>query len=194
MSSIIREGDTFHGISLFGRGVFTDDEHGRRTYAGQIRDGHACGLGVTTWSDGTKGYAEHGPDGKYDGRYFGRSALGHTGYRRYERGEAKEHAHVYADGPCMYNYVRCAPDDPRLLALMAQATPVEVRRIAPAPHPPLAPPQAPNPSADGSAGAFCSRRRWRPPWPRRCIPTTRAVAGGRAAQPSSSRTAPHAPQ
>ena len=68
MSSIIRDGHTFHGISVFGRGVFTNDEDGRWTYAGQCKDGYACGLGVTTRSDGDKSYAEHGPDGQYDGR------------------------------------------------------------------------------------------------------------------------------
>ncbi len=67
MSSIIRNGDTYHGISVFGRGVFTDNVNGSVTYAGQHRDGHACGLGVLTWSDGRKVYAEHGPEGKYDG-------------------------------------------------------------------------------------------------------------------------------
>ncbi len=62
MSSIIRDWDTYHGISVFGRGVFTNKD-GRLTYAGQRKDGHACGLGVTTWSNGTKVFAEHGPDG-----------------------------------------------------------------------------------------------------------------------------------
>jgi hypothetical protein len=60
MSSIIHNGDTYHGISVFGRGVFTDDEDEDgmiTTYAGQIRDGHAW-LGVVTWSSkGTKAYA-----------------------------------------------------------------------------------------------------------------------------------------
>ena len=73
MSSIIRDGDTFHGISVFGRGVFTD-EAGHWTYAGQCRDGYACGLGVLTWPGGAKDYAEHGPDGKFDGRLLSRSA------------------------------------------------------------------------------------------------------------------------
>ncbi len=63
MSSIIRRGDTYHGISVFGRGVFTNDENGIRTCTGQIRDGYACGVGVVTWSNGTKSYAEHSPDG-----------------------------------------------------------------------------------------------------------------------------------
>ena len=62
-----------------------------------------------------------------------RWAGGDTWYRLYERGEAKEYADVDADGRCMYNDVACAPDDPRLLALIAQVAPVEVRPAAPAP-------------------------------------------------------------
>ncbi len=145
MSSIIRDGETYHGISLDGRGVFTNDKYGGRTYAGQIRDGYACGLGVLTWSNGTKTYAEHGPDGKFDGRWLVRyahevrDAGGDTLYRLYERGELKDCADVFADGTCVYNGVGCAPDDPRLLALVAQVAPVEVRPAAPAPHPPLRP-------------------------------------------------------
>ncbi len=134
MSSIIRQGDTYHGISVFGRGAFTNDARGV-TYAGQCKDGNACGLGVLTWSRGSKEYAEHGPDGKYDGRYLHRDAGGYTFYRLYERGKAKEYAVVLADGRCTYNHVVCAPDDPRLLALMAQVAPVEVRPAARAPHP-----------------------------------------------------------
>jgi hypothetical protein len=133
MSSIIRDGDTYHGISVFGRGVFTDDEYGGRTYAGQHRDGYACGLGVATLSNGTKVYAEHGPDGKFDGRYLGRWADGATRYILYERRKLKEYADVYADGSCKYNGEACAPDDPRLLALIAQVGPVEVRPAARAP-------------------------------------------------------------
>ncbi len=68
MSSIIWNGDTYHGISADGRGVFTNDEDDIVTYAGQIRDGYACGLGVITWPNGTKAYAEPGPDGEFDGR------------------------------------------------------------------------------------------------------------------------------
>jgi hypothetical protein len=139
MSSIIRDGDTYHGISVFGRGVFTDDKYGGRTYAGQCRDGYACGLGVLTYSDGTKVYAEHGPDGKCDGRCLRRWTDVHTGYLLFERGERKEYARVFVDGDCTYNGEFCAPDDPRLLALIAQVAPVEVRRAAPALHPPLAP-------------------------------------------------------
>ena len=134
MSSIIREGDTYHGISVFGRGVFTDKGD---TYAGQCRDGYACGLGVLTSSRGAKFYAEHGPDGKYDGRYFLRWTDGDTWYGLFERGEEKDSVIVCADGRCWYNYEACAPDDPRVLALIVQIAPVEVRPAAPALHPPL---------------------------------------------------------
>jgi hypothetical protein len=137
MSSIIWRGDTFHGISVESRGVFTNDEHGG-TYAGQCKDGYACGLGVLTWSGGHKFYAEHGPDGQFDGRNLDRFADGDTGYTLYERGGMKASAFVSADGRCKYNGEDCAPDDPRLLALIAQVAPVEVRPAAQAPHPLLA--------------------------------------------------------
>jgi hypothetical protein len=130
MSSITQNGDAFHGISVFGRGVFTDDENGY-TYAGQCKDGHACGLGVLTCSDGSKVYAEHGPDGQFDGRHLARIAIvGGTGYRLFERGEPKESVTVFADGACVYNGEACALDDPRVLALIAQVAPVEVRPAA----------------------------------------------------------------
>ena len=137
MSPIIMRGHTIHGISVFGRGVFTNDEYGYN-YAGQIRDGHACGLGVLTLSSGTKEYDEHGPDGKYDGRCLDRFAGGNTFYILWERGNPKEDAYVFANGRCTYNGVGCAPDDPRLLALIAQVAPVEVRPPAPAHLLPLA--------------------------------------------------------
>ena len=134
MSSIILRGDTFHGISVFGRGVVTNDESGM-TYAGQCRDGYACGLGVLTYSSGSKEYAEHGPDGHFDGRYLDRDADGHNYYGLYERGKSKEYVHLSANGRCTYNSMACAPDDPRLLALIAQVGPVEVRPAAPSPPP-----------------------------------------------------------
>ena len=135
MSSIIRNGDTYHGISVDGRGVFTDKDGD--TYAGQYRDGYACGLGVLTWSDGSKDYAEYGPDGERDGRHLDRNAVGDTVYRLWERGETKDCAIVYANGlRCSYNIYACTPDDPRLLALIAQVAPVEVRPAARASHPP----------------------------------------------------------
>jgi hypothetical protein len=141
MSSITRTGDTFHGIRVDCRGEFTNKRG--VTYAGQCKDGHACGLGVVTWSDGSKVYAEHGTYGYFDGRYLGRWADGDTWYRLYERGKQKEQADVFADGSCKYDGVACAPDDPHLLALIAQVAPVEVRPAAPAPPPaPLLAPQA----------------------------------------------------
>ncbi len=137
MSSIIRDGGTYHGISVFSRGVFTlNDEYGGRTYAGQHKDGYACGLGVLKYPDGSKVYAEHGPDGQFDGTTLYRWSDGNTGYFLFARGEQKESVVVSADGRCKYNSVACAPDDPRLLALIAQVAPVEVRPAAPAPHPP----------------------------------------------------------
>ena len=141
MSSIIRDGDTFRGISVFGRGVFTNDEYGGRTYAGQCKDGHARGLGVLTYRNGNKEYAEYGPDGQYDGRYLRRWTDGDTHYWLFERSEEKEYAFVSADGTCTYNWEDCAPDDPRLLALIAKVVPVEVRPAAPGP-PPATRPQA----------------------------------------------------
>jgi hypothetical protein len=190
MSSIIRLGDTIHGISVFGRGVFTDDTYGGRTYVGQHRDGYACGLGVATLSNGSKVYAEHGPDGQCDGRWLWRWADVHTSYLLFARGEQKESVTVFADGRCKYNGVACAPDDPRLLALIALVAPVEVRPAARTP-PPLASPLATKQSSDGSAGSFCPRRRWRPPLPPRCAPTPHAVAGCRGTQPNSSRASKH---
>jgi hypothetical protein len=177
MSSIINHGDTFHGISVEGRGVFTNDKYGRRTYAGQCRDGYACGLGVLTLSTGTKEYAEHGPDGEYDGRYLVRWSDGSTFYRLNERGNPKEkYAVVYADGRCLYNDAACAPDDPRLLALIAQVAPVEVRPAAPATHPPslptrpqaivrgisrlVLPPQALAKTVATEVHSLAARRRW----------------------------------
>jgi hypothetical protein len=186
MSSIIWRGDTYHGISVFGRGVFKD-AHGW-TYAGHIRDGRACGLGVATHSSGSKDYAEHGPDGQFDGRYLYRSADGVTGYYLYERGRTTANAFVYADSRCVYNGEDCAPDDPRLLALIALVAPVEVRPAAPAPHPPLArhspasnrPMDRPARFAPAGAG---DRRCHRGSSPRR------TVCRGCATQPNSSRTA-----
>ncbi len=166
MASIIRLRDTFHGISVFGRGVFTNDEHGE-TYAGQCRDGHACGLGVLTGSNGSKVYAEHGPDGKFDGRCLARAAGGHNLYRLFERGEEKDSALVRAGGDCTYNYAVCAPDDPRLLALIAHVAPVEVRPAARAPQPPLDRHSPPSHRPMDRPARFAPRRRWRPPWPPR---------------------------
>jgi hypothetical protein len=113
MSSIIIDWDTFHGISVESRGVFTTAKFGGLTYAGQHRDGYACGLGVLTYSFRCKIYAEHGPDGKSDGRYFLRWTGGGTDYRLYERGKLNANAFVSADGRCKYNG-EAAPDDPRL--------------------------------------------------------------------------------
>ena len=189
MSSIIRNGDTYHGISVAGRGMFTHNMHGGWTYAGQCKDGYACGLGVFTYSGGTKEYAEYGPDGQCDGRWLYRDADGATHYFLFERGESKAHAYVSANGRCWYNGEACAPDDPRLLALIAQVAPVEVRPAAPAPLPPLdrhSPPSnrpMDRPARFAPAGAG-DRRGHRGAPPVR-TPSLAAV------QPNSSRTAPY---
>jgi hypothetical protein len=186
MSSIIRTGNTYHGISVDCRGVFTfTDEFGTRTYAGQCKDGYACGLGVTTWSNGSKKYAEHGPDGKYDGRNLDRWAGGHT-YFLWERGEEKDRAIVSADGTyCTYNGEACAPDDPRVLALIAQVAPVEVRPAAPANQPAIRAPSyrpmdqparfAPAGAREGHGHLGASPRRTLSPMVVRHSPTTGAV-------------------
>ncbi|MFN9906061.1 MAG: hypothetical protein ACK56F_08055, partial [bacterium] len=57
----------------------------RLRFAGQCRDRHACGLGVLTYSDGTKDYDEHGPDGECDGRCLRRWTGGDTIYSLFER-------------------------------------------------------------------------------------------------------------
>ena len=169
MSSIIRDGWTYHGISVLGRGVFTDDKHGY-TYAGQYRDGYACGLGVATWSDGTQVYAEHGPDGEFDGRRLQRSADRDTFYYLYERGKGKAFAEalVESNGRCEYNDKRCSRNDPRLLALIAQVTPVEVRHAAQAHHPLLARHSPPGNRPMHRPARFAPRRRSRRPRPPRC--------------------------
>jgi hypothetical protein len=149
MSSITRDGDSYHGIRVESRGVFTNGhKYGSRTYAGQCRDGYACGLGMLTWPSGTKEYAEHGPDGKFDGRYL-HADWDTWYYRLYERGKSKDSAVVSADGRCQYNGEFCAPDDPRLLALIALVAPVQVRPAAPAHHPPSARHSDPTQSSDG---------------------------------------------
>lgn len=121
--SIVRNGYTFRGTGVVDRGVFAD--RAGETYAGQTKDGFACGLGATVCT-GSKIYAEHGPDGKFDGRYLDKSTSGmFTGYIVFERGVRKQQAWVWADGECDYNDDECAPDDPRLLALIAHVGPVE---------------------------------------------------------------------
>jgi hypothetical protein len=203
MSSIIRDAWTYHGISAEGRGVFTNKRG--CTYAGQCRDGYACGLGVTTYSDGYmeyadyvanysngyKVYAEYGPDGECDGRCLVRISSWDTTYYLYERGKEKEYLDVYAGGTCKYNYEYCEPDDPRVLALIAQVAPVEVRPAAPAAHPPSSATQTPRnrpmdqPARFAPAGAGEDRGH-RGASPRR-TPSLKAVRH----KPTINRTAKH---
>ena len=78
------------------------------------------------------------PTGSATGGNWAAMPTGGTHYRLYERRLPKAYATVSADGRCTYNSMACAPDDPRVLALIAQVAPVEVRPAVPAPHPPLA--------------------------------------------------------
>ena len=185
VSSIIREGGNFHGVTEFGVGVFRNT-HGL-TYAGQQKGGYARGLGVTTGSNGSKEYAEYGPGGWHHGRCLDRYADGLAGYYMFERGKRQAFAYVSAGGGCQYNGATCAQDDRRLLALIARVAPVEVRPAAP--HMPLACHSDPTQSSDGTAGWFCPPRRWRRPRPPRCSPMPHAVAGGRATQAGNGRNA-----
>jgi hypothetical protein len=116
---IIREGCTLQGISVSGRGVFTDMDG--RTYTGQVTGGYACGLGVLTGRDGTRSYSEHGRDGWCE------RSLARNGSTSYFLvcGEQQHRLLVSADGFCMYNWDSCAHDDPRSLALIARVAPVE---------------------------------------------------------------------
>ncbi len=181
MSSIIRNRWTFYCISVVGRRVFMNDVEGW-TYAGQHKGGFACGLGVATYCDGSKEYAEHGPDGQYDGRCLDRWSDGATEYRLFERGNLKDRAIVHGKkGRCEYNDEACARDDPRLLALIAQVLPVEVHPAAPAPYRPSARHSPPSNRPMDQPARFCPRRRsrrpWRCSWPGRCTPTSHAGPG-----------------
>jgi hypothetical protein len=135
MSSIVRDGHTFHGTSVCGRGVFQITKLGiTYVYAGQIMNNSACGLGVLTRSCG-KAFAEYDPYGKLDGRfvYVSRDANvpgGLAGYILFEHGVPKERAWIHGTGERSYNGEFCAPDDPRVHALIARVAPVEALAAA----------------------------------------------------------------
>jgi hypothetical protein len=148
-----------------------------------------AGLAFFTSSGGTKVYAEYGPDGEYSGHWLGRYANEDTRYGLFERGERTEYVLLYADGRSRYNGEACASEDPRLLALIEQVEPVEVRPAASAPHPPSAP--ACLQAIAGCTSSFCPRRRSRTPWSSRCTPTPPTVAGGRVTHSNNALTAKH---
>ncbi len=70
---------------------------------------------------GTTLYSEDGPDG----RYVQRDSSGVAGYFLFTRGVFVDQGWVFTNGECEYNNKVCAPDDPRLLALIARVAPVE---------------------------------------------------------------------
>ena len=95
----------FRGNGDRGLGVFTD-EHGN-SYAGQHKDGYACGLAVLSGYPGrtkvsTKEYAEFGPNGQVEGRCMYQLANGGLVWCMIERGESKANAHVLPNGRCRY--------------------------------------------------------------------------------------------
>jgi hypothetical protein len=110
------------------------------TYAGQIRDGHACGLGVLDIGNGHKIYAEYGPYGEDDGRHLDRDGRV-AGYILFERGRHNEEGWVVDArfGECEYSHEECARNDPRLLALIAHVAPVEALAKMPPPKRPRRP-------------------------------------------------------
>jgi len=123
LSSIRIEECNFNGISVVGRGVFTDMK-GRR-YAGQCKGGYARGLGVLTARDGTKSYSEYGPNGKLDCRSLARTSVNGDTYYLLVHGDKKHRLVLFADGRCTYNMASCAPDDPGVLALIGHVAPIE---------------------------------------------------------------------
>ena len=108
--SIRASGYTLYGVGCSDNGVFKDYKNGV-TYAGQMRDGHACGLGVLDFGNGHKIYAEYGPYGEDDGRHLDRYGTS-ADYTVFERGRYKEAGWVAGpgNGECEYNHAKCAPD------------------------------------------------------------------------------------
>ena len=135
MSAIVRDGQTFHGTSVCGRGVFQITKLGSTyIYAGQIGSKSACGLGVLTSASG-KAFAEYDPYGKLDGRFVYLSRDANVpgrlaGYILFEHGAPKERAWFHGTGELSYNGEFCAPDDPRVHDLKARVVPVEALAAA----------------------------------------------------------------
>ena len=120
-------GDTFNGMRYGCVGVYTD-EHGR-TYAGQVNDEAAHGLGVhkvsdvATYSGGYSAGNQHGygvceytDDGEESEYYL------------HEHGNPVQFLVVYADGSGYYDGQRCGAEDVRLVALKAAGLDSAVRR------------------------------------------------------------------
>ena len=124
MSSIIRNRDTYHGISLDGRGVFKATIG--RTFAGQCKGGYACGLGVVTYSDGTT-WSGQFAYGRWDGHRETHWADGDVDYDLCERGNRVHRARVKPDGDCEYDYKPCGADHADFAALIAAAQQAGVR-------------------------------------------------------------------
>jgi hypothetical protein len=123
---------TYVGTAEGDHGVFTDS--GGAVFAGQIAGDAAC-VGVATQANGITVFVECDADGWSHGRGLDCTSGGFTRYSRYEHGDFKEHAVLYADGTCEYNGEACRADYAPFVALQAMVVPIKAR---PAPVPPPA--------------------------------------------------------
>ena len=148
VTSVLCDGDVFHGFTVNRLGVFIDEDNFTGTpvvkkFAGRIvKHGRydVPRLGVLTLSQrsgNSYNFFERGPFGVLDGRVV-RALSDRTVYCLYESGNMKASAVVHASGRCTYNDEICAPHHPPFLAIIAQVGPVEVRPATAAPSPGLA--------------------------------------------------------
>ena len=197
VTSVLCDGDVFHGFTVNRLGVFIDEDNFTGTpvvkkFAGRIvKDGRydVPRLGVLTLSQrsgNSYNFFERGPFGVLDGRVV-RALSDRTVYCLYESGNMKASAVVHASGRCWYNEMMCPPYYPPLLAFIAQVAPVQVRPATAAPSPGLPPSHdeaiVDLPARFAHAGARDSCRQRRTP-PRRTF-----VPRGCATHPNSSCTA-----
>jgi hypothetical protein len=132
MTEITFRGYTYRGTAEGDHGVFTDSDG--RVFAGEIAGDYPC-VGVATFTGGTTTFVECDADGQPHGRALDCYAGGDTEYRRWEHGSPKEHAVLYADGTCAYNWKDCRADFAPFVTLKATVVPIKAR-------PPLVPPTA----------------------------------------------------
>ena len=169
VTSVLCDGDVFHGFTVNRLGVFIDEDNFTGTpvvkkFAGRIvKDGRydVPRLGVLTLSQrsgNSYNFFERGPFGVLDGRVV-RALSDRTVYCLYESGNMKASAVVHASGRCWYNEMMCPPYYPPLVAFIAEVAPVKVRPATAAPSPGHA--TLSRRSYRGFAGSVCPRRRSR---------------------------------
>jgi hypothetical protein len=127
-------GYTYVGTAEGNHGVFTHSDG--TVYAGKIAGGSAC-VGMVTWTSGTTRFAECDANGKEHGRELACNANGVTVYRRYEHGNYKEQAVLYADGTCEYNGKACRADYVPFVQLQVKVLPIKARPALVPPQPPF---------------------------------------------------------